>query len=69
MKNHLSVHSIEYRQGRSMRIKRKWFVTCRDAERWMSAVPQEGERDITGPHLHTIVGRKGLVSILTTYAS
>lgn len=68
-KQELSVYSVEYRKGRSMTLKRKWFGTYKDADLWMRYAPKEGERDITGPWLHTIVGRRGLVSILTTYAS
>lgn len=66
--NKLSVYSVEFQKGRSMVTRRRWFGTYKDADFWMFSAA-EGERNITGPHRHTIEGRKGLVSILTTYAS
>jgi hypothetical protein len=64
----MRIFSVEYRMGRSSVIRREWFQTEAAAERWMSE-PAKGERDLVGPLTHIVHGKKGVVSILTTYAS
>lgn len=63
----ITVYSVAYREGRSMRIKRKWFITATDADIWIETMPG---RLVEGPLTHVMQAKRvSLVSILNMYCT
>lgn len=61
------VWSVEGRLGRSSDVRRRWFMSEKEADDFIHSL-SDGWRSMTGPIKHRIEGRRGLISFLTEYA-
>lgn len=65
----MRIWSVAFYVGRSGREQRLWFASEREAEAWQRDPSNKTLRGLTGPYLHTVSGKTGLLSLLTKYAT
>lgn len=65
----MTIWSVTWRQGRSMKVHRCFFTNADDAQRWVSAEwTKRRFRDIAGPMRHTLAdGVNSVVTLLNIY--